>query len=1076
MRMPQRRPLLAVVTCLALAVPLSATMAPAVAASADAPAVAAEPVASELRINEVESSGGTPGDWIEIVNTGTTPADVSGYVLKDSAEDHAFVIPAGTTVAAGGYFVADVEEGDAGFGLGGGDSARLFAVDGTTLIDSFTWASHATSTTYGRCADGTGDFIVTVASTKGSANACTVSLLDAVRINEVDSSDATPVDWIELTNISSASVDVSGIIVRDNKDASVVVVPEGSTIAAGGFLAVDVDVTGGFGLGGSDAARVFLADGTTLVDSYQWTEHAATSYGRYPDGTGAFALTAAATKSAANERVAPPVSTLPTVVINEVESSGGTPDDWAEFFNTGTTALDMSGWIVQDNDDTDPAHRYSIPAGTTIAAGGYYVVESAALGYGLGSADSVRLWLADGVTLVDERSWTSHAATTYGLCGTEFVTTTSSTKGAANDCSAPVVINEVESQDGTTGDWIELRNNGTTAADISGYVLKDSAEDHAFVVPAATTLAAGGYYVADVEDGATGFGLGGTDSARLFVADGVTLIDSYSWASHATSTTYGRCADGTGEFALTAASTKGSVNDCVGDIVTTPWPGSADVATADVQNVLGGNMSGLAYEESEAGDVLWAAKHGPGGLYRLVDNGTHWASDTANGWGAGKVLHYADGTGDVDAEGVALTDAGAAGGIFISSERNNDANGVSRLSVLRYDTTSASTSTATGLNADMEWNLTADLPEVKPNEGLEAIAWIADEVLVAGGLLDESTNAAYNPATYAGHGDGLFFVGVEAGGTIYAYALNQTTGGFDRVATIASGFPGVMDLEFDAESGSLWAVCDDGCEGRSALLDIAQEGANDGRFVVSSVVERPASMPNLNNEGFAIAPQSECVAGSRAVFWADDSNTDGFALRTGSLDCVESTDPTDPTTPVDPTDPTDPTTPVDPTTPTDPTVPTPVPSAPGNLGASTPVSDAALTSDARGTVDAPATARAGSTITVTVGSALAGETVNVWLHSTPVLLGTRVVADNGTVSVTVPANTVAGEHRLVVLAEDGTLIGWDSITITGAASAGPAGESLASTGADTELPLGVALLLLIAGAGLVVLRRQRAAL
>jgi hypothetical protein len=953
MRVTQRRPFLAAVTCLALAVPLTATMTPAIAQ-------VAPPVAVPI-------------------------------------------------------------------------SADATASDATTTLTAAAVSSDAT-------------------------------ILSAVRINEVDSNGAVPVDWIELTNISAETVDVSGLILHDNKLDKPVVIPAGSTIAAGAFFAVDVDTTTGFGLGGGDSARLFLGDGTTLVDSYTWTEHAGTTYGRYPDGTGAFVLTGAATKAAPNVTAAPTEPTDPTqptdptvpalsdVRVNEVESNDGTPGDWIELVNAGTAAVDISGWIVIDNNDEDPTHRYRIPAGTTIAAGGFYLVEEAATGYGLGGADSARLYAADGVTLVDSRSWTSHATTTYGLCGTAFVTTTSSTKGAANDCSSPVRINEIESNDGTPGDWVELRNNGGASVDISGYVIKDNADDHAFVVPTATTLAAGAYYVADVDaDEATGFGLGGNDSVRLFAATG-TQIDSYSWTSHATST-FARCADGTGEFATSASSTKGAVNDCVGDLVTAPWPGSADVATVDVQNELGGNMSGLAFEATANGDVLWAVKNGVGGLFKLVNDGTNWVSDSADGWENGKVLHYADGTGDVDAEGVALTDAGAAGGIFVASERNNDGGG-SRLSVLRYDASRA----GTHLSASVEWNLTADLPTVGANEGLEAIAWVPDEVLVADGLLDESTNAAYNPANYDNHAGGLFFVGVEKGGAIYAYALNQANGDYHRVATIASGFPGVMELEFEAESGSLWAICDDGCDGRSAVLDIAQQGASDGRFVVSTVFERPASMPNLNNEGFAIAPQSECVAGAKAVFWADDANTDGFAIRAGSLDCTESTDPTEPTDPTIPVEPTDPTTPVDPATP-----------VAGNPGATTPASDAALTSDARGTVDAPSSARAGSTISVTIGSALAGDTVNVWLHSEPVLIGTRVVAGNGTVSVTIPANTPFGAHRVVVLAEDGTLIGWDSITVTAAA-----GQTLASTGADTELPLRAALLLLIAGAGLMVLRRTRA--
>ena len=46
-------------------------------------------------------------------------------------------------------------------------------------------------------------------------------------------------------------------------------------------------------------------------------------------------------------------------------------------------------------------------------------------------------------------------------------------------------------------------------------------------------------------------------------------------------------------------------------------------------------------------------------------------------------------------------------------------------------------------------------------------------------------------------------------------------------------------------------------------------------------------MPNLNNEGFAIAPQSECVGGRKPVFWSDDSNTDGHALRGGTITCTD---------------------------------------------------------------------------------------------------------------------------------------------------------------------------------------------
>jgi len=51
------------------------------------------------------------------------------------------------------------------------------------------------------------------------------------------------------------------------------------------------------------------------------------------------------------------------------------------------------------------------------------------------------------------------------------------------------------------------------------------------------------------------------------------------------------------------------------------------------------------------------------------------------------------------------------------------------------------------------------------------------------------------------------------------------------------------------------------------------------------VFDRPAKMPNINNEGFTIASASECVANRKPVYWADDSETGGHSIRTGNLPC-----------------------------------------------------------------------------------------------------------------------------------------------------------------------------------------------
>lgn len=105
--------------------------------------------------------------------------------------------------------------------------------------------------------------------------------------------------------------------------------------------------------------------------------------------------------------------------------------------------------------------------------------------------------------------------------------------------------------------------------------------------------------------------------------------------------------------------------------------------------------------------------------------------------------------------------------------------------------------------------------------------------------------------------------------------------------------------------------------------------------------------------------------------------------------------------------------------------------------------------DGISTVDS---AQAGNTITIDVGTEHAGEWVSVWLYSTPIQLsdGWIQVAEDGTVTVTIPEDVPAGEHRIVVIGADGTVIGWQYITITAADGAGGAGDGTAN--ASDDLP------------------------
>ena len=199
--------------------------------------------------------------------------------------------------------------------------------------------------------------------------------------------------------------------------------------------------------------------------------------------------------------------------------------------------------------------------------------------------------------------------------------------------------------------------------------------------------------------------------------------------------------------------------------------------------------------------------------------------------------------------------------------------------MLRFDVSGSGSS----LNATNEWNLTPDIPPQGANLGAEAITWIDDSYLVSQNFFDEAKGHTYNPADYPNHGTGLFFVGIEGNGVVYVYALDQTGSNYSRVATISSGFPSVMDLQFDRDLKDLWAVCDNTCNGRTTVLRI---DPSTGKFGIALGFERPAGMPNYNNEGFAIAPATYCVDGFKPVYWADDTEDNGVAIRSGTLPCT----------------------------------------------------------------------------------------------------------------------------------------------------------------------------------------------
>ncbi len=512
---------------------------------------------------------------------------------------------------------------------------------------------------------------------------------------------------------------------------------------------------------------------------------------------------------------------------------------------------------------------------------------------------------------------------------------------------ANVHINEVSSDNGSSpvGDAVELSNSGAADVSIAGWLQIDSgaaASATAFAAhladgTATTVVPAHGFvYFSSTK----GLGSGG-DGVKIYLPDGAngaagTLVDSVTYTAGEAGTDEGnnfgagafaRCPDGSGDFASVAAKSFGASNAtacqtpltnpadnpvptlaCQPEapsgtgtlpataIVPTTWPGSSTVAVTDAQCAWktttgpeGRDVSGLVFDPGNPG-VVYAVKN-KSWVFRLVNQAGLWVADTSNGWGAGKEIFFpgaADpATNQPDSEGLTV---GADGALYVTTERNNAANTIPLNSILRFDPTQSGTQ----LVATDQWNLTGEFPELhagskdEANLGFEGVTFVPDSYLTSNGFVDQSTGKTYKPIDYPQHGTGLYFAALENDGHLYAYALN-TDHTFHRVADVDTGMGRVMDVQYNADTQRVWALCDNTCGVTSTVLKVSSTGA----IVPDVAYRKPAGLPVDNLEGFALAPNSTCVTGTKEVLWSDDgiygagpgSATEGHALYSGRITC-----------------------------------------------------------------------------------------------------------------------------------------------------------------------------------------------
>jgi len=350
-------------------------------------------VISEIMYNPPERTDGNDLEFIELFNSEPASVDLSGYELDG---DVSFTFPGGTILPSGGYLVVARKDGDmaAVYGLtgvldwgsenlGNGDGEVLLRnMDGAVLLqveydDAGFWPVKADgmghSLVLARPSYGEADVHAWGASSRmwGSPGAVDPILSNAyhlIVINEYLAHTDPPLgDFIELYNMGTAPVDLSGCILSDDAETNKCILGGGTTIAAGDYLSFDTNALG-FNLS-SYGEIILLKDPTDcyVIDAVKFGgQENAVSAGRYPDGSTHIQELDYITYGSNNAPMR-----VHDIVINEImyhPISNDNDDEYIELYNAGSSNVDVSGWQLREGIEC------TIPTGTVMAAGGYLVV------------------------------------------------------------------------------------------------------------------------------------------------------------------------------------------------------------------------------------------------------------------------------------------------------------------------------------------------------------------------------------------------------------------------------------------------------------------------------------------------------------------------------------------------------------------------------------------------------------------------------------------------------------------------------------------------------------------------------
>ncbi|YCM45981.1 lamin tail domain-containing protein [Verrucomicrobiaceae bacterium 227] len=321
-------------------------------------------------------------------------------------------------------------------------------------------------------------------------------------------------EFIELYNSSPISVDLSGWQIRGDVDFEI---PVGTRLGGGEFVVIAADpaTMANAGVAGtvlgpwsgrlsnnSGTVRVRKASGGIVLETHyhdnaRWPP-AADGAGHslvlaHPSyGEGSVQAWAASANPGGSPGGLDPVSatSFDEVVISEVLTAGS---DFVELYNAGSGSVDLTGCSLSHDPDLA---GYIFPSGTLLP-GAYLVLTSATLGFSFdATGDEVYFRDPAGRVVTARKLGAQNSDHSWGGL-TRWGELATPSPGAVNSeaLRRAIVINELHyhpSDGENSGEFIELFNNGASAVDLSGWVVKDGVD---FVMPDGVTIAAGAYLI-----------------------------------------------------------------------------------------------------------------------------------------------------------------------------------------------------------------------------------------------------------------------------------------------------------------------------------------------------------------------------------------------------------------------------------------------------------------------------------------------------------------------------------------------------------------------------------------------------